>query len=178
MGVDGTVKNPCDGMLQTPGMLMGLVVLWREGDDRAAKSIEPQRHKGHGDQRRKRRNLGCPGFVSLLVDFELASVVAFFAVVARVSFCDSHPKAVVQFGLKATKRFSEQTAFHEAHEKGLATLATTATASATESPRQQDAIITVRLNLFKNRKKRNTCWTKTTKAHFEKSYKVGCGFDS
>ena len=64
-------KNWSDGMLQTPGML---VVLWREGDDQAAKSIEPQSRVGHRDQRRKRRNLGCPGFGSLLGDFGLAAL--------------------------------------------------------------------------------------------------------
>jgi len=81
----GTVKKSNDGMLQTPGMLMGwLVVWWEDGcEDAELDKI------GMVVWLKK----GCPGVGSPLVDFGLAVAVAFFAVVARVLFCWSPPQS-------------------------------------------------------------------------------------
>ena len=67
---------------------------------------------------------------SLLVDFGTFALVA---VVARVSFRGLLPKVVAQRTKETTSFFSEQQAFHEAHEKDHAALAKAAK-GATESP--------------------------------------------
>ena len=49
----------------------------------------------------------------------LAVVVAVVASVARDSFCGSRPKVLAQRTKGTTSFFSEQQAFHEAHDDGL-----------------------------------------------------------
>ena len=76
------------------------------------------------------KNTGCPDVGSLLVDFGLAPVVAS---VARASFCGLRPKVVAQRTKGTTGCFSNQ-GFPRSTRKNHATLATSATTTATESP--------------------------------------------